>query len=84
MDSEHWLKVWRSLAFGLLRDGYYSLDALVCWAKQNGFPLPLAKQALDALDVEPFEHNGERYWRLSGKVAPLVPREVRIRAEVQR
>ena len=39
MDSEHWLKVWRGLAYGLLRDGYYSADAVLHWAKENGFPL---------------------------------------------
>ena len=77
MDSLQWLKVWRGLAFGLLREGYYSADAVVRWAKGNDFPLWMVKQALEALAVEQFDHKGERYWRLSGKVIPILPHELR-------
>ena len=77
MDSERWLRAWRGLALGFLREGYYSADAVLHWAKENGFSLWMVKQALEALAVEQFDHNGERYWRLSGKVVPILPREVR-------
>jgi hypothetical protein len=76
-DSEHWLGVWRGLSLGLLRDGYCSIDAVVEWAKQNKFPLYVVKAAFDALAVERFDHNGEQYCRLSGKVVPIMPRHVR-------
>ena len=69
--------VWRGLAFGLLRDGYYSADAIVRWAKENEFPLWVVKQAFEALAVELFDHNGERYCRLSGRVVPILPHQFR-------
>ena len=77
MDSKHWLSVWRGLAFGLLRDGFHSADAVVRWARENGFPLWVVKRALEALAVEQFDHDGERYWRLSGKVVPILPHKLR-------
>jgi hypothetical protein len=75
-DSEHWFGVWRGLALGLLRDGYCSTDAVVEWAKKNKFPLYVVKAAFDALAVETFDNDGQRYCRLSGKVVPLLPRDV--------
>jgi hypothetical protein len=75
-NSEHWLGVWRGLALGLLRDGYCSTDAVIEWARKNKFPLYVVKAAFDALAVERFHHNGEQYCRLSGKVVPILPRDV--------
>ena len=69
--------LWRGLALDLLREGYVSLKAVECWARQCKFPLPVIRAAADALAVEGFEHDGEHYWRLSGKVVPILPRDVR-------
>jgi hypothetical protein len=76
-DSEHWLPVWRGLALSLLRDGYCPTRAVEQWARENGVPLRVVSAAVSALAIECFEYAGETYWRLSGKVVPILPRDVR-------
>jgi len=65
------------MALGLLREGYCSIKAVVKWAKENKYPLPIVSRAIDALAIERFEHHGEIYFRLSGQVVPILPRNVR-------
>jgi hypothetical protein len=76
MNSEHWLPVWRGLVLCLLRDGYISTDALLDWAKKNKFPPKVIRAAAEAMACESFQYNGATYWRLSGKVVPILPRDV--------
>jgi hypothetical protein len=53
-DSEFWLPVWTGMALGLLREGYCSMKAVVKWAKENKYPLPVVSRAIDALAIERF------------------------------
>lgn len=74
---EDWVPVWRGLAAAFLRDGYCSPRGIEQWAKENKFHLRLVREVLEAMHVEGFEHEGAIYLRLSGKVVPFLPREVR-------
>ena len=76
MTDSRWGVVWRELALALLRHGYCATEAILQWSKENKFPPLLVRDVATALAVETFEHSGEKYWRLSGKVVPLLPRDV--------
>jgi hypothetical protein len=75
--AENWTPIWRGLAMFLLREGYCSMKSVERWAKDNKFLLPVVRRVIDALAIESFDHEGEIYFRLSGRVVPLVPRDVR-------
>ena len=75
MNDSRWGLVWRELALALLRHGYCATEAILQWSKENKFPPLPVRDVAAALAVETFEHSGEKYWRLSGKVVPLMPRE---------
>jgi hypothetical protein len=77
MNDSRWGVVWRELALALLRHGYCATDAILQWSKENKFPPLLVRDVGAALAVETFEHGGEKYWRLSEKVVPILPRDVR-------
>ena len=72
-----WILIWRALAVAFLRDGYCSLKGIERWAREHKRSLRIVGDVLDALLVESFEHDGEPYLQLSGKVVPLLPRDVR-------
>jgi hypothetical protein len=74
---ENWTPIWRGLAMCLLRDGYCSRKAVEKWAKDNNWLLRTVTQVIKALAIESFDYEGEVYFRLSGRVAPLLPRDVR-------
>ena len=74
--SEQWFPVWHGLALGLLREGYLATEVVLRWAKENKFPPLLVREVAAALAVECFEHDGQKYWRLSCKVVPILPRDV--------
>ena len=76
MTDNSWRVVWRELALALLRHGYCATEAVLQWAKENKFPPLLVRDVAAALAVETFDHAGQRYWRLSGKVVPILPRDV--------
>ena len=76
-NEVNWAKAWRGLAVTLLRVGYCSMKAVEKWAKDNKFPLRMISDVIQALAIESFDHDGEVYFRLSGGVIPLVPRDVR-------
>ena len=75
--AENWTPIWRGLAMCLLREGYCSMKAVERWAKDNKWRLRTVSDVIQALAVESFDHEGEVYFRLSGGVIPLVPRDVR-------
>jgi len=72
-DSE---LAWHALALGLLRDGYLRVSTVERWAKERNISLQVMTSAVKALAIESFEHDGELYMRLSGKVVPILPCEV--------
>ena len=76
-NEVNWAKAWRGLALTLLRDGYVEHEDLLPWAKQNKFPLRMVSDVIEAMWLEPFEYSGAKYYRLSGRVVPLVPQHVR-------
>lgn len=76
-NEVNWAKAWRGLSIVLLREGYCSMKAVEKWAKENNFVLRMINDVIDALAVERFDHDGEIFFRLSGKVVPLLPRDVR-------
>jgi hypothetical protein len=76
MNDSRWSVVWRELALALLRHGYCATEAVLQWAKENKFPPLLVRDVAAALAVETLDHAGQRYWRLSGKVVPILPRDV--------
>ena len=77
MASESWVPIWRGLALDLLREGYCSRKSVEKWARSNDWHLRTVTNVIKALAVESFEHEGEVYFRLTGKVVPLLPRDVR-------
>jgi hypothetical protein len=77
MSSVNWIPIWRGLALDLLREGYCSRKAVETWARKNNWHLRTVTNVIEALAVEPFEHEGEVYFHLTGKVVPLLPRDVR-------
>ena len=74
---ENWTPIWRGLAMCLLREGYCSMKSVECWAKENNWRLRTVSDVIEALAIESFDHDGETYFRFSGKVVPLLPRDVR-------
>jgi hypothetical protein len=76
-NDVNWAKAWRGLALFLLRDGYFAYQDLFPWAKDNKFPLRMVSDVIEALELEPFECDGKGYYRLSGKVVPLLPNAFR-------
>ena len=77
MSDENWLPIWRGLAVDLLQEGFCSRLSVEKWARKNNFHLRTVRQVIESLAVEAFDHDGEVYLRLSGKVIPFVPRDVR-------
>ena len=75
--AENWIPIWRGLAVTLLREGYCSMKAVEKWAKDNKWRLRTVSDVIQALAIESFDHEGEVYFRLTGKVVPLLPRDVR-------
>ena len=75
--AENWTPIWRGLSMSLLRDGYCSLNSVERWAKEHKWHLRTVTNVIKALAVESFDYEGELYLRLSGKVVPLLPRDVR-------
>ena len=71
-----WLPIWRGLAVDLLREGFCRRVAVERWARKNNWHLRTVGEVIKALAVESFEYEGEVYLRLSGKVVPLLPRDV--------
>jgi hypothetical protein len=61
----------------LLREGYCSSHALIAWGKANKFPQRMVNDVVQAMELEGFDHDGKVYFRLSGRVVPLVPGDVR-------
>ena len=74
---ENWTPIWRGFAICLLRDGYCSMKAVEKWAKDNKWLLRTVSDVIKALAIESFDYEGEVYFRLTGKVVPLLPRDVR-------
>jgi hypothetical protein len=72
-----WVTVWSEIAYVLLRRGCVPVDGVEFWAHEDGVPLRLIRRAAAKLGVEEFENGGQRYWRLSGKVVPILPRAFR-------
>ena len=70
---ENWTPIWHGLAICLLREGYCSMK----WAKDNKWLLRTVSEVIKALAIESFDYEGEVYFRLTGKVVPLLPRDVR-------
>ena len=74
---EDWVPVWRGLAAAFLRDGYCSPRGIEQWAKENKFHLRLVREVLEVCTLRASSMRVLIYLRLSGKVVPFLPREVR-------
>lgn len=69
-------KVWRVVSTMLLRHGYVEVDALNTWASHSNWPLTLLQDVARGLCLESFQRGGKECLRLSGKVVPIMPREI--------
>jgi hypothetical protein len=69
-------RVWRGLSLVLLRDGYMPITSLEKWAIENKFLWWVVRDVARDLCLEEFQNNGRGYFRLSGKVVPLLPRDI--------
>jgi hypothetical protein len=73
----NWNRVWWELAYNLLLRGFIPVHGVKYWARKDKVPLRLLREVAAALGVEEFESDGTQFWRLSGKVVPILPRQVR-------
>ena len=69
--------MWQGLAVALLREGYFPLGQVEKWARANKWSLRVLSDVMEQLSVEVFQCEDQLYVRLSGKVVPFLPREVR-------
>ena len=73
--DETWTPIWRALAQTLLRDGLYPMKSVERAARERNWRLRVVSDVAFSLGIETIDIDGELYWRLSGKVIPLLPRE---------
>ena len=73
--DETWTPIWRALARTLLRDGLYPMKSVERAARERNWRLRVVSDVALSLGIETVDIDGELYWRLSGKVIPLLPRE---------
>ena len=73
--DETWTPIWRALAQTLLRDGLYPMKCVERAARERNWRLRVVSDVALSLGIETIDIDGELYWRLSGKVIPLLPRE---------
>lgn len=73
-DPKVWDAVWRSLVMTFLDDGFIWLKDVEKAAKKRNWHLRLVSDVAAALAVETLGRDGERYWKLSDKVVPILPR----------
>jgi hypothetical protein len=71
MTDANWIPIWRGLSVTLLREGFCSMKSVERWAKDNNWRLRSVSDVIKALAIESFEHEGDVYFRFSGKVVPL-------------
>ena len=73
MNDATWVSMWRSLVMTFIDLGYVRLSVLEKEALRRGWKGKMIAEVAQALNVEPFEHDGEMCWRLSDKVVPILP-----------
>jgi hypothetical protein len=73
--DETWTPIWRALARTLLRDGLYPMKSVERAARERNWRLRVVSDVAFSLAIETVDIDGELYWRLSGKVIPLLSRE---------
>jgi hypothetical protein len=73
--DETWTPIWRALARTLLRDGLYPMKSVERAARERNWRLRVVSDVAFSLGIETVDIDGELYWRLSGKVIPLLSRE---------
>ena len=69
-------KIWHAVAEAVIDQGYIVDAAVDHTANTFGSPPKAIYAAMKALDLVPFENGGNRYWRPSEKVVPIVPRRM--------
>ena len=66
-------ELWRELVEALIDGGYIKEAEVDRVATARKWHRHTVLGVFQALNIEPFEHDGETYWRLSDKVTPILP-----------
>ena len=64
----------------LLRDELYPMKSVERAARERNWRLRVVSDVALSLGIETVDIDGDLYWRLSGKVIPLLPREAQNRS----